>query len=178
MVQIILAFIPFLIFVAVFFFSLWDRKKKETFSESHFKSFLPAIFTHTFDSTVDIDLAGRSVEAGGYIIQKTGEKLLFQNASTLEKYRNWLWSYGSLRKKSDHTIQCKLYVNTGAVITVPAALLVVGFYGLLVQNNIPAERVSIFPYFFLGFGFFFATSSFISQTIKERNHLRNLILKH
>ncbi|TGK06781.1 hypothetical protein EHO59_01195 [Leptospira semungkisensis] len=174
MITIILNVLPILIFILVFFYSLWDRKKKESFSEFHFHTFLPTILRGKLDPSLDFNQVGKLLEKAGYSVQLKENKLLFQNASTLPKYRNWLWSYGVAKKSSD-SIQFKLYVNTGAAITVPAALLVVGFYGLLVQNNLPEERVSIYPYFFLGFAFFFAIASFISQTIKERTFIKNVL---
>ncbi|TGK02764.1 hypothetical protein EHQ53_12665 [Leptospira langatensis] len=177
MIHIILNTLPILIFILVFFYSLWDRKKKESFSEFHFHTFLPAILKGKFEPTWNFDQAGKLLEQAGYKIQIKEDKLLFQNASTLPKYRNWLWSYG-VAKKSENGIRFKLYVNTGAAITVPATLLVVGFYGLLVQTSLPPERVSIAPYFFLGFAFFFAISSFISQTFKERKSIRNVLEKN
>ncbi|PJZ64942.1 hypothetical protein EHQ27_04580 [Leptospira wolffii] len=177
MYQFALATLPILIFIAVFFFSLRDRKKKETFIETSFMSFLPAIFTRTF-SGLSMEKVISLIEGAGYHSKLSGEKLFFQNASTLEKHRNWLWSFGAVSKKTDGSFQCKLYLNPGAVITVPAALLVVIFYGLLVQNNLPPDRTSVFPYFFLGFGIFFAVSSLISQTIKERKYFKEYILNH
>ncbi|MEI1276956.1 hypothetical protein V6Z05_01405 [Leptospira venezuelensis] len=170
MITIILNLLPILIFILVFVVSLWDRKHKETFSKKYFGSFFPAILSGELKS--DINSASSQFEKAGYAVQKEGDKLLFQNASQLAKHRNWLWSFGYAKKTENGSIQYKLFINIGSVLTVPAALLVVAFYGMLVQGNIPKDQVSIAPYFFLGFAFFFAISSFISQTIKERSFLK------
>ncbi|TGL60661.1 hypothetical protein [Leptospira sarikeiensis] len=167
---IILNLIPILTFILVFFVSLWDRKKKETFSKNFFGSIFPSILSGKLNS--DLEGAVSKFQKAGYVVQKDGDRLLFQNASQLEKHRNWMWSFGYVSKKTDGSIQYKLFINLGSIITVPAALLVVVFYGMLVQNNVPKEQISILPYFFLGFAFFFAISSFISQTFKERNFLK------
>ncbi|TGK39834.1 hypothetical protein [Leptospira andrefontaineae] len=170
MITIILNILPILIFILVFTIALWDRKQKETFSKKYFGSFFPAILSGELKS--DLNSASSQFGNAGYAVQKEGDKLLFQNASQLAKHRNWLWSFGYAKKTENGSIQYKLFINLGAVLTVPAALFVVAFYGMLVQNNIPKGQVSIAPYFFLGFAFFFAISSFISQTIKERSFLK------
>lgn len=170
MTTIILNVLPILIFILVFIVSLWDRKQKETFTKKYFGSFFPAILS----GELKTDLNSASIQFGkaGYSVEKDGDKLLFQNASQLAKHRNWLWSFGYAKKSENGSIRYKLFINIGSVLTVPAALFVVAFYGMLVQNNIPKEQVSIAPYFFLGFAFFFAIASFISQTIKERSFLK------
>ncbi|EMK00033.1 MULTISPECIES: hypothetical protein [unclassified Leptospira] len=173
MITIILNVIPILIFILVFVLSIWDRKQKETFSKKNFGSFFPAILSGELKS--DLNSASSQFGKAGYVVQAVGEKLLFQNASQLAKHRNWLWSFGYAEKAENGSIQYKLFINIGSVMTVPAALFVVVFYGMLVQNNIPQEQVSIAPYFFLGFAFFFAISSFISQTIKERSFLKKIL---
>ncbi|PJZ48174.1 hypothetical protein [Leptospira saintgironsiae] len=170
MMTIILNILPILIFILVFTIALWDRKQKETFSKRNFGSFFPAILSGELRS--DINSVSSQFEKAGYAVQKEGDKLLFQNASQLAKHRNWLWSFGYAKKEENGSIRYKLFINLGSVLTVPATLFVVAFYGMLVQNNIPQEQVSIAPYFFLGFAFFFAISSFISQTIKERSFLK------
>ncbi|GBF40153.1 hypothetical protein [Leptospira johnsonii] len=170
MITILLNLLPILIFILVFVIALWDRKQKETFSKKNFGSFFPAILSGELKS--DLNSASSQFGKAGYAVQKEGDKLLFQNASQVAKHRNWLWSFGYAKEEENGSIKYKLFINLGSVLTVPAALFVVVFYGMLVQNNISEERVSIAPYFFLGFAFFFAISSFISQTIKERSFLK------
>lgn len=176
MITIILNLLPILIFVLVFIVAQWDRKQKETFSKKNFGSFFPAILSGELKS--DINSASSQFGKAGYVVKAEGEGLLFQNASQVAKHRNWLWSFGYAKKEGNGPIKFKLFINVGSVLTVPAALFVVVFYGMLVQNNIPKEQVSIAPYFFLGFGFFFAISSFISQTIKERSFLKKSLAQN
>ncbi|EQA44332.1 hypothetical protein LEP1GSC050_3839 [Leptospira broomii serovar Hurstbridge str. 5399] len=171
--SIVTASIPFLVFVLIFFYSLRDRKKKEEFQFSDATNSFPRIMEGNFPASVDLDLAIRKLEAIGYLTKRLEETILFQNASSLQKRRSWLWSYGKM-EKSESVVKFHLYVNLGSLLTVPAALAVVVSFGLLVQSNISSDRASILPFFFLGFAFFFSISTFVSQVKKEKNEFRKI----
>ncbi|PJZ71443.1 hypothetical protein CH373_02800 [Leptospira perolatii] len=164
--------LPFLFFITIFLFSIREKKKKIEFKESEFRRTFPSFLKGKFDTKTDLKTLIAKLESAGYTVKKVGEKLWFQNASSQEKFRSWLWSYGVIDKAFDSSFTYKVSVNLGAVLTVPAVLGVVTFSGLTIQSSIPPERTSIMPYFFLAFAFFFAISTFVSQLIKEKKRFR------
>ncbi|EPG73708.1 hypothetical protein LEP1GSC058_3854 [Leptospira fainei serovar Hurstbridge str. BUT 6] len=170
----IIVSIPFSVFVLIFLYSLRDRKRKEEFQFSDMTNPFPRIMKGNFPVNVDLDSAVRKLESIGYFTKQLEEKILFQNAASLQKTRSWLWSYGKL-EKSDSIIKFNLYANLGSFLTVPAALAVVVSFGLLVQSNISSDRASILPFFFLGFAFFFSISTFVSQVKKEKSEFRKIL---
>ncbi|TGK20778.1 hypothetical protein EHO61_02600 [Leptospira fluminis] len=174
--SIAVASIPFGIFIVVFLFSIRERKRKEGFGFSENRNYFPSIMRGNFSPEIDLEAAVRKLEAGGYRIKKAGQKILFQNASSLQKLRSWFWSYGRLEREGN-TVRFRVFSNIGSLLTVPAALAVVVSFGLLVQNNVSRERSSILPFFFLGFAFFFAIATFISQVGKERKEFRKILEK-